>query len=105
VNGAGWFVLGALFMAVLIFVGERILAWRQDRIDRHNIETMAKIKERMFNDPFPFGIPVVECDLVPDDKIYVLNTNHLYLDGKPTDPSEFVMSPKTKARIKNLKEQ
>ncbi len=100
-NGAGWFVLGALFMAVLIFVGERILAWRQDRIDRHNIETMAKIKERMFNDPYPFGIPLIESDLVPDDKIYVVNPDYLYVDGKP---AELLLNKNVKARIQNLKD-
>lgn len=100
-NGAGWFVLGALFMAVLIFVGERILAWRQDRIDRHNIETMAKIKERMFDYPDPFGIPLIESDLVPDDKIYVVNPDYLYVDGKP---AELLLNKNVKARIQNLKD-
>ena len=114
-NGAGWFVLGALFMAVLIYAGSWVIELRQRRRDRHNVETMAKIKERMFNDPFPFGIPITESDLVPDDKIYVVNPDYLYFDGKPVDPVEhdiatleeqvaMIMSKRTKARIKNIGE-
>jgi hypothetical protein len=62
---------------------------------------MAKIKERMFNDPYPFGIPLIESDLVPDDKIYVVNPDYLYVDGKP---AELLLNKNVKARIQNLKD-
>jgi hypothetical protein len=90
--GVGWFTV-ALF--------DLIKSWRQQRRDRHNIETMAKIKERMFNDPYPFGIPLIESDLVPDDKIYVVNPDYLYVDGKP---AELLLNKNVKARIQNLKD-
>lgn len=100
-----WFVAGTLFAFVLIYTRKVAIAWRRQRLDRRNAEAMVKIKDAIFNDPFPFGIPFVESDHVPDDTIYVLNTDYLYHDGRPASPSEFVMSPKTKARIQNLKEQ
>lgn len=100
-NGLTWFLfgLGVGWFTVALF--DLIKSWRQQRRDRHNIETMAKIKERMFNDPYPFGIPLIESDLVPDDKIYVVNPDYLYVDGKP---AELLLNKNVKARIQNLKD-
>jgi len=103
-NGAGWFMLGALTAVVWYFVVDTLIERRQRRLDRRNAEALDQIKDAIFNEPLPFGVPIVESDMVPDDKIYAINPSYFYLDGTQADGTAFVMNKQSMARIRNLKE-
>lgn len=108
-------MLGALTAALVIFVGDTLIERRQRRLDRQNAEALDQIKDALFNEPFSFGAPIVESGMVPDDKIYIVNPEYLYFDGKPVDLAKrdlatleeqmtMVMNKQSMARIRNLKE-
>ena len=103
----GWtFGLGVLvgmFLAsLLIWLMSWIEGARLRRLDQRNAEALAEIKEQIFNDPLPFGLPIVESDMVPDDKIYVINPDYLIHDN---DRPFVVANKQSMARIRNLMEQ
>lgn len=80
-NGAGWFVFGAFTAALVIFVVDTLIERRQRRLDRRNAEALDQIKDAISNEPLSFGFPIVESDMVPDDKIYVINPEYLIHGG------------------------
>lgn len=101
-NGAGWFVFGAFTAALVIFVVDTLIERRQERLDRQNAEALTQIKEAISNEPLSFGFPIVESDMVPDDKIYVINPEYLIHGG---DRPFIVGNKQSMARIRNLKDQ